>query len=341
MFMFGSDTLFRYTPFNKSRNKTESVTKMIERVLMKKEWILEIVLIIILTFMYYLNKPINSPKVIYVPEGSINKIITHLGNKNYNVNKLDSLILRFMGTPQYGWINIGATTNTKADFLYKLATSKAALKEIMLIPGETTYIFLNYLASELALNRDLLQSEYDAQSNKPEGALVPNTYKFPFGITEKMVIKILLSKSIIQMKEASIKIFGNYDEKRWFHFVTVASIIQKESANTREMPIVSSVIYNRLKQNMKLQMDGTLNYGKYSHEKVTPKRIKDDYSPYNTYKYSGIPASPVCNVSFDAIKAAIFPAQTKNLYFMKSSRGTHDFTSNYSTHLTNIKRATK
>ena len=92
---------------------------------------------------------------------------------------------------------------------------------------------------------------------------------------------------------------------------------------------------------MKLQMDGTLNYGKYSHIKVTPKRIREDNSIYNTYKNSGIPKLPVCNVSFDAIKAALFPAKTNYLYFMKSKRGTHNFSRNYSTHLTNIKRATK
>ncbi len=107
------------------------------------------------------------------------------------------------------------------------------------------------------------------------------------------------------------------------------------------MPLVSSVIQNRIKKGMKLQMDGTLNYGKYSHVKVTSSMIKEDKSTYNTYLYGGIPPAPVCNVSFDAIRAAIFPAESNHLYFMKSKNGSHDFTCNYSTHLTNIKRATK
>jgi UPF0755 protein len=143
------------------------------------------------------------------------------------------------------------------------------------------------------------------------------------------------------MKKLSKKIFGTYNEKKWFHFVTIASIIQKESASIEEMPLVSSVIYNRLKKNMHLQMDGTLNYGKFSHIRITPKRIKEDKSTYNTYRVRGLPSNPVCNVSFDAIKAAIFPKTTDYLYFMKSENGTHDFTRNYSTHLHNIKRATK
>ncbi|MDO9267135.1 MAG: endolytic transglycosylase MltG [Sulfurimonas sp.] len=291
--------------------------------------------------MYYLNQPVNSPKVIYIPEGSISKIITQMHNKNYNVSKLDALLLRIIGSPQSGWINIGSTLNSRGDFLYKLTTAKAALQNITLIPGETTYIFLDQLAEQLKLDRNILQKEYELQSNWEEGAFVPNTYRLPIGITEKVLIKILLNESLSQRQSVSEKIFGTYNEKRWFHFVTVASIIQKESASISEMPLVSSVIQNRIKKGMKLQMDGTLNYGKYSHVKVTPDRIKEDKSTYNTYLYGGIPPAPVCNVSFDAIKAAIFPAQSNHLYFMKSKDGKHDFTCNYSTHLTNIKRATK
>lgn len=246
-----------------------------------------------------------------------------------------------MGSPQSGWINIGTTRSTRGEFLYKLTTAKAALRNITLIPGETTYIFLNQLADNLNLNRELLQKEYDEMFTIPEGALVPNTYKIPIGITEKTLIKILHNESVSSMKKLSTKIFGTYNEKKWFHFVTIASVVQKESANIEEMPLVSSVIHNRIKKNMKLQMDGTLNYGKYSHIKVTPKRIREDDTSYNTYKNRGLPGSPVCNVSIDAIRAAIFPAQTDYLYFMKSKRGTHDFSRNYSTHLSNIKRATK
>lgn len=261
--------------------------------------------------------------------------------KNYNLSKLDSLILRVLGSPQSGWINIGTDRSTRGDFLYKLTTAKAALESITLIPGETTHIFLNQLSRNLSLDREVLQNEYDKQSSYKEGQFVPDTYNIPIGITEKMLIKLLLSKSKHAMKKLSVKIFGDYNEKKWLRYVTIASVIQKESANIEEMPIVSSVIYNRLRKKMKLQMDGTLNYGKYSHIKITPKRIKEDNTMYNTYKNRGLPSLPVCNVSVDAIRAAIFPSDTNYLYFMKSKSGTHDFSCNYSTHLSNIKHATK
>lgn len=285
--------------------------------------------------------PISSSRIIHIPKGSINKIISHLQERGYNVSKPDTIILRLMGSPQSGWINIGAEHATRGDFLYKLTTAKAALKSITLVPGETTYIFLRQLSSEFGLDVQVLQNEYDRYSLRKEGVLVPNTYSLPMGIGESMAVKILLNESYRQTKEMSMKIFGTYNEKKWFQFVTIASIIEKESANVNEMPLVSSVIYNRIKKGMKLQMDGTLNYGRYSHERVTPARIKEDTSPYNTYLYKGIPPDPVCNVGADAIRAAIFPAKTDYLYFMKSKNGTHDFSRNYSTHLTNIRRATK
>jgi len=231
--------------------------------------------------------------------------------------------------------------NTKADFLYKLTTAKAALQDVTLIPGETTYVFLTQLATELKLDFTILQDEFSRQSLMSEGALVPNTYKMPVGITEKELITLLLRASLEESVRFSKRLFGNYNEKKWFHYVAIASVIQKESANIEEMPLVSSVIYNRINKGMKLQMDGTLNYGKFSHVKITPKRIKEDNSQYNTYVYRGVPKTPVCNVGFEAIRAAIFPAKTDYLYFMKSKSGKHDFSCNYSTHLRNIRRVTK
>ena len=314
---------------------------MKEKTLTILKYVFAIIFVILISLMYYLNKPIYTPKVLYIPTGSINKIITQLQSKNYDVCKIDSFLLRVLGSPQSGWINLKTNNNIKADFLYKLVTSKAALQNVTLIPGETTYIFLNQLANNLHLSREKLQTEFNKQSPINEGVFVPDTYKLPIGITEKELIKVLLKISNKKMKRLSQKFFGGYNEKKWFRYVAIASIIQKESANKDEMPLVSSVIYNRIKKRMKLQMDGTLNYGKFSHQKVTSQRIKSDYTTYNTYKHRGLPKAPVCNVSVDAIKAAIFPKKTNFLYFVKSKNGRHNFSCNYSTHLHNIRRATK
>ncbi len=305
------------------------------------KYVLDIILIITLSSIYYLTLPIKTPKVLYIQKGSVNGIIAQMQRNNYDVCKLDSFFLRLFGSPQSGWINMKTNLNTKADFLYKITHAKAALQKITLIPGETTYIFLRQLAKNLHLDIKKLEYEFKKHSKIKEGAFVPDTYYMPIGITEKRLIKLLLNVALKRMKTFSYKLFGTYNEKKWFRYVTIASIIQKESANVEEMPLVSSVIYNRIKKGMKLQMDGTLNYGKYSHVKVTSKRIKSDTSLFNTYQNVGLPTYPICNVSFDAIRAAIFPKKTKYLYFMKNKSGVHDFSCNYSTHLSNIRRATK
>ena len=304
-------------------------------------WIFEMALIIALSVIYYLNLPVPTSKVLYIPSGSINKIIAYLAYRNIDVSPLDGYLLRLVGMPQKGWIHVGENHLTHADFLHRLATAKAAMRDVTLIPGETTYIFLGQLSEAMHLDRAQLFCHYNRLTPIKEGAFVPNTYKLPLGITEEEAIRLLLNQSAKQMKALSMKIFGIYNEKKWFQYVTLASVIQKEAADEDDMAFVSSVIYNRLKEGMKLQMDGTLNYGKYSHVRITPKRIRTDKTRYNTYKYRGLPEFPVCSVSTTAIKAAIFPAKTDYLYFMKMKDGRHKYTRYYSTHLKNIQDVTK
>ena len=305
------------------------------------EWILDIVVLTVISFIYYLNLPISTPKVIYIPQGSVTKIITHLHNKGLLLSSIDRVSLLFIGMPQHGWIDLQSSRMSRYDFLYQITHSKAALKEITLIPGETTYMFLQLSAKELNLSFETLYKLFLRYAPLKEGVLVPNTYAIPYGISEEGYIKLLLKLSDTQMQTWSKKIFGTYNKKKWFHIVTIASIIEKEASDENDMYYVSSVLYNRLKKGMKLQMDGTLNYGKYSHIKVTSKRIKNDTTNYNTYKNKGLPAYPICNVSFSAIKAAIFPKKTEYLYFVKGKDGHHKYTRYYNTHKRNLRNATK
>lgn len=236
---------------------------------------------------------------------------------------------------------MGEKDITHGEFLYKLTTSKAAMRDITLIPGETTYAFSYLLAKKFHLNADKLYANFIKLAHIKEGALVPNTYKLPIGIDEKRAALVLLRSSYKKHRAWSEKIFGTYNKSKWEKYLTIASVIQKEAANKQEMPIIASVIYNRLKKGMKLQMDGSLNYGIYSHQKITAARIRRDASRYNTYRYRGLPPAPICNVELSAIKAAIFPAKTNYIYFMKGKNGKHKFSRYYSTHLRNIDYATK
>jgi len=274
-----------------------------------------------------------------VPQGSIAHIITQLSKQGYALSVIDKYLLALMGQPQSGWVNIGETQLNRIDFLYKLTTAKAKMEKITLIPGETKTLFLEDIAKKLSLPKQDLEKYYTHFSKYPEAGIYADTYYVPYGINAKHLMHFLLTQSEIKYKHISNKVYGTYDTKQWLHVLIRASIIQKEAANAKEMPIVSSVIVNRLKKGMPLQMDGTLNYGKYSHVKVTPKRIKNDTSRFNTYKHKGLPTSPIGAVGLDALKAAMKPAHTNYLYFMKNSQGVHDFTNSYKTHRKNIKKA--
>jgi UPF0755 protein len=304
--------------------------------------IFELFLVVIIILSFYFTQEVNTSRVIFIPKGSSNSIVSHLDKNNYEVNVLDKIMLRLIGKPQSGWIDLKTKKMAKLEFLYKVTTSKAALKKVTLIPGETYYFFLQNLAKTLNISTNKLFKTYALLAYKKDGNIIADTYYLPLGMNEKQLIKHLLNITEKKYQKLSKKIFGQYNQKNWYKYVTIASIIQKESASKDEMALISSVIYNRLKKNMKLQMDGTLNYSKYSHTKVTPYMIRNDETTYNTYKYRGLPSDPVSAIEFEAIKAAIFPVKSNYLYFMKSSDGTkHDFATSYKSHKQNIRKIQK
>jgi len=284
--------------------------------------------------------PINTQTTLHIPKGSIGKIITHLTKSGHNLSIIDRYLMQLIGTPKSGTIHMPSTKMERIDFLLALTNARFAVQKLTLIPGETTHIFLQETAKKLKLNEAKLFEEYEKQATYKEAGIYPDTYHLPLGIKEQKLIAFLVEQS----NKKYAKIYNSetnqtLDKYTFNTILTIASIIQKEAANNKEMPIIASVIYNRLAKEMPLQMDGTLNYGKYSHIKVTAKRIKEDTSPFNTYKNKGFPPYPVSSVSKVAIKAALHPASTDYLYFVKNRQGTHDFSRTYKSHVNNINKA--
>ncbi len=282
-----------------------------------------------------------SKRVVFIPKGSTSNALSYLNQNGYSLNFIDRISLLFIGYPQSGWMDMGlksdTTKLTKLDFLYKISTSKAALATVTLLPGETYYFFLNELATKLKLPRDELFKAYHELAYKKDGNIISQTYNLPIGMNPRDLLLYLFQYTQEEYQKYSTKIFNNYHRDDWYKYIIIASIIQKESGSKMEMTQVSGVIYNRLAQKMKLQMDGTLNYGEFSHTRVTPTMIANDETTYNTYKFYGIPTDPVCAVEFEAIKAAIFPAKNSYLFFMKKvGGGGHSFASNFESHKINI-----
>ena len=292
-----------------------------------------LVLIFIISLFAHLARPINTSQVVFIPQGGTSEIISYLSSRNFNISTIDKYVLVLIGHVQAGWVQIGYTRLSKLDFLYKLTKAKAAMRDITLLPGETSEYFLYEISKNMGLNYTKLLSQLHTSAPIKEGFLVPETYKIPLGISESHFIYYLVNLSKKAHEDRAKKIFGAFDEKRWYEYIIIASIIQKEAANEVEMPLVASVIYNRLKKGMPLQMDGTLNYGLHSHERITAARIKSDNSRYNTYKYAGLPSNAICNPSLAAIKAAIFPKKSDYLYFVRDkATGVHKFSVSYDQH---------
>ncbi|NLK67191.1 MAG: endolytic transglycosylase MltG [Campylobacteraceae bacterium] len=301
--------------------------------------IFDIILIFILTFLSDITAPTSFKGEIFIPKGSATKIISELSKQNLNSTPFDPKILAFIGVPQSGYLDLGDESLSKIDLFYKLTTAKPQMINITLIPGETTVIFLEELAIKNSFDFLKLESEYNKTAPFYEGFLVPETYSMAKGLNETETIQNLVKKSRGAHEKLSKEQFGDFNTTKWLEILTKASVIQKEAADVSEMKIVSSVIDNRLKKGMKLQMDGTLNYGRYSHVRITPERIKNDTSKFNTYLHDGLPESPVCTVSKDAIIAAIKPEESEFLYFMRDrATGKHVFTKTYKEHVNEINR---
>ncbi|MDD3007053.1 MAG: endolytic transglycosylase MltG [Candidatus Pacebacteria bacterium] len=184
-------------------------------------------------------------------------------------------------------------------------------------------------------------SEYDFLSNKPEeadlqGFLFPDTYNFFKNASLEDVTTDMLDnfdrKLTTEMREEIKK-----HEKTIYETIILASIVEKEAGNKEEMPTIASVFYNRLGIGQPLQSDATVNYVTNAGRAMPTSEDLETDSPYNTYKYPGLPPTPICNPGIEAIKAAIYPAQTDYFYFLTTQDEEQNtyFSRTYEEHLQN------
>ena len=274
----------------------------------------------------------------YLPSSDIDSVIDTLHENGYGVSQIDKWILHYFKTPEKGWYTVEKTPKKRFKFFEQLTKHKAKTIRVKLYAGENSIELTKRLSKNLRLNAKKLLQEYRRQTKYLEGDIFAGFYRIPRKVDERAVITALFA-----MSKAKLKTFiaqnpnENLNDIEVKILLIIASIIQKETNNKHEMYLISSVIENRLNKGMKLQMDGTLNYGKFSHKRVTPKRIRKDKSYYNTYVHGGIPPAPLCTVSINALNAALHPKKTNYLYFMLNKRGRHDFASSYKQHVKNIK----
>lgn len=164
-----------------------------------------------------------------------------------------------------------------------------------------------------------------------EGYLFPDTYHFPKGFAPERIISSMVDRFWSVFTSEWVKQAGDMGFSV-HQIVTLASVIEKETGAAFERPLISSVFHNRLKKKMLLQSDPTVIYGiKDFDGNITRKHLKTP-TPYNTYQIKGLPPGPIANPGADALKAALYPAVTRFLYFVSKNDSTHKFSTNLKDH---------
>ena len=165
----------------------------------------------------------------------------------------------------------------------------------------------------------------DAYDNSLEGFLFPKTYKIAEGANADAIIRMMLDQYQTEVKQLGL----TYDQ------LIIAAMIEREAQLDEERPLVASVIYNRLDDDMPLGIDATTAYV-YGTD-FTADQLHEE-GPYNTYDQTGLPAGPICSPGMTSLEAAVNPADTDYLYYVTSAEGdgSHVFAKTYEEHQANI-----
>ncbi|MCH8084099.1 MAG: endolytic transglycosylase MltG [Myxococcales bacterium] len=164
-----------------------------------------------------------------------------------------------------------------------------------------------------------------------EGYLFPETYRLPRGLGVHEVAKLLVDQFLQVWRE--IEPQARSQKLSMLEVVTLASIVEKETAAPEERPLIASVFRNRLRRGMRLETDPTVIYGIPDFDGNLRRRdLENADNPYNTYQIPGLPPGPIANPGADALRAVVNPAESDYLFFVSRNDGTHVFSKTYSEH---------
>ncbi len=167
----------------------------------------------------------------------------------------------------------------------------------------------------------------------PEGRFLPDTYHFPAGMSDKLFLQRAYQSMQKVLNDNWEKRAKNLPYKNAYEALILASIVEKETGVAREREQIAGVFVRRLQKRMRLQTDPTVIYGMGDKYKGNLRRkdLKKD-TPYNTYRRKGLPPTPIALPGAAAIKAALHPADGKELYFVAKGDGSHYFSATIAEH---------
>ena len=190
-------------------------------------------------------------------------------------------------------------------------------------------------AADASLIKDL-----DPAARDLEGYLFPDTYGLPRRAPASRLIAQMVGRFRATYTD-DLRRRANARDLTMREVVTLAALVEKETASPDERPLVSAVYTNRLKIRMGLQADPTVVYALQKAGKYDGNIRREDLaldSPYNTYKYSGLPPGPIASPGKASLEAAVSPADVPYLYFVSRNDGTHAFATTLTEHNANVQK---
>jgi UPF0755 protein len=173
-----------------------------------------------------------------------------------------------------------------------------------------------------------------------EGTLLPETYKVTVGTTRDQVLQRMAASQRRLVQDVWDHRASDLPLKTVDEFVTLASIVEKETGKTDERPRVAAVFVNRLNKRMRLQSDPTIIYGLMGGKGALGRPLfrseMEEPNPYNTYQIDGLPPGPIANPGRASLEATAHPARTRDLYFVADGSGGHVFSENLEQHAKNV-----
>jgi UPF0755 protein len=222
---------------------------------------------------------------------------------------------------------------TPNELLDNLSTGKTILYSVTIPEGYNVYQIGNLLENNEIMDSEVfvaaaLSSERarkaGIEGNSFEGYLFPDTYRFPKVVDADTVLKIMITR----FREVFVPEWEKKSDAIRFSFhevVTLASIVEKETGDPSERPLIAAVFLNRLKRGMRLESDPTVIYGIEDFDGNLTRRDLATYTPYNTYRIKGLPPGPISNPGLDSLKSILNPEDKPYLYFVSKNNGTHHF----------------
>jgi UPF0755 protein len=223
-----------------------------------------------------------------------------------------------------------STDMSFSDMLEKLSKGETYGVKVTIPEGYNSVQIASLLSKKKLVNRE--QFLKVIREKGLEGYLYPATYAIVPGTRAEAVAQMMVEKFNSVFNEQLLKQCGKLKLSQR-QILTMASIIEKEAKVSQEKPEVAAVFYNRLNKNWLLESCATVQYalGKTKPAlSLADLRIR---SPYNTYQNPGLPPGPICNPGLASIKAALYPDDSDNMFFIAKGDGTHKFSRYYRDHL--------